>query len=73
MNEKIKVLAEQASSRYDQAPGIKLILDPEKFAELIVKECIATVQKRCVGDHNREDAEVMRCVADLKEHWGVEE
>ena len=41
MNEKIRELAEQASSRYDQAPGIKLILNPEKFAELIIKECIA--------------------------------
>ena len=38
MNEKIKLLAERASSRYDQAPGIKLILNPEKFAELIIKE-----------------------------------
>ena len=46
--------------------------DAEKFAELIIKECIDTVQKRCVGDHNREDAEALRCVADLKQHFEIE-
>lgn len=43
----------------------------EKFAELIVGECIDTVQRRCIGDHNREDQEVLRCVADIKQHFGV--
>ena len=44
-----------------------------KFAELIVQECISTVQKRYMGDNNREDMEVLRCVADMKQHFGVEE
>ena len=81
MNEKIKLLAEQANIQFynlstGEGDNPQVCGTPEqleKFAELIVRECIATVQKRCVGDHNREDAEVMRCVADLKEHWGVEE
>ena len=30
----------------------------EKFAKLIVQECISVVSRRAVGDHNREDAEV---------------
>ena len=47
--------------------------DPEKFAELIVQECVSVVEKRFVGDLNREDMEVRRCVADLKEHFGVEQ
>jgi hypothetical protein len=45
--------------------------DAEKFAKLIINECIGTVQKRYMGDHNREDAEVLRCVADLKQHVGI--
>ena len=44
-----------------------------KFAELIVQECISIVQKRYMGDNNREDMEVLRCVADMKQHFGVEE
>ena len=44
----------------------------EKFAQLIVQECITTVQKRYMGDNNREDMEVLRCVADMKKHFGVE-
>lgn len=73
MNEKIEELyaeAKQATKigRMNAPSGVVA----KKFAELIVRECIDTVQKRCIGDHNREDAEVMRCVADLKEHFGVE-
>jgi hypothetical protein len=44
-----------------------------KFAELIVRECIDTVQQRYMGDNNREDMEVRECVQDLKQHFGVEE
>ena len=33
----------------------------QKFAELIVEEAIAVVQKRFMGDLNREDMEVRRC------------
>ena len=44
----------------------------EKFAELIVQECIGVVNKRYMGDNNREDMEVRRCVEDVKKHFGVE-
>ena len=46
--------------------------DVEKFAELIVQECIDTVKKRFMGDLNREDMEIQRCIEDLKKHFGVE-
>jgi uncharacterized protein YutE (UPF0331/DUF86 family) len=46
--------------------------DVEKFAQLIVQECIDTVKKRFMGDLNREDMEVKRCIEDLKKHFGVE-
>lgn len=43
-----------------------------KFAELVVLEAIKVVQRRYMGDNNREDMEVRRCVEDLKKHFGVE-
>ena len=45
----------------------------ERFADFIIAEAIAVVQKRFMGDLNREDMEVRRCVDDLKKHFGVEE
>jgi hypothetical protein len=45
----------------------------QKFAELMAREAIAVVQKRFMGDLNREDIEVQRCVKALKKHFGVEE
>jgi hypothetical protein len=44
-----------------------------KFAELVIKESINVVNRRYMGDNNREDMEVRRCVEDLKKHFGVEE
>ena len=43
----------------------------DKFAELMAREAIAVVQKRFMGDLNREDMEVQRCVKALKKHFGV--
>ena len=45
----------------------------ERFANLIVSESINVVNKRYMGDNNREDFEVRRCVEDLKNHFGVEQ
>ena len=78
MNEKIKLLAEQASSRYDQAPGIKLILNPEKFAELIVQECADACYKHkdveSFGIYPIRVAMVTKACSDnIKQHFGVEE
>lgn len=73
MNERIRQLAEQAGYEKDMF-GIGHWDMPEckKFAELIVKEAIDVVNKRYMGDNNREDFEVRRCVEDLKKHFGVE-
>ena len=43
--------------------------DKQEFAELIVKESIGVVNRRYMGDNNREDMEVRRCVEDLKKHF----
>ena len=45
----------------------------EKFAELIVAETISVLQKRFMGDLNREDMEVRKCIEDVKTHFGVVE
>ena len=47
--------------------------DSEKFAGLIVQDCVNVLNKRFTGDLNREDMEVRRCVADVQKHFGVEE
>lgn len=69
MNERIKELLNQAGWNGFEA------LDErnKKFAELIVKETISVLQKRFMGDLNREDMEVRRCIADIQKHFGVEE
>lgn len=36
-----------------------------------VNECIKVLQKRFMGDLNREDMEVRRCIEDIKNHFGV--
>ena len=67
MNERIKQLMLEAGYAAPELAGRANLL-----AELIVKECANTIQKRYMGDNNREDIEVQRCVEDLKKHFGVE-
>jgi hypothetical protein len=80
MNERIKELVRQAGAEtWSRAPmravtGLAFTDENlEKFAELIVQECIGVLNKRFMGDLNREDMEVLRCIADVKKHLGVEE
>ena len=77
MNERIKELAMQTDIWCDQiiVQGSPMYNNQweQKFAELIVAECISTLNKRFMGDLNREDMEVRRCIEDVKKHFGVEE
>ncbi len=73
VNELIRELALQAGAGEWGDSVVPAMMDIEKFADLIVQECIETVQKRYMGDNNREDMEVLRCVSELKNHFGVEE
>jgi len=86
MNERIKELAYQAGLYYyprgtccmdEMFPRHFNVAEADeaytKFAELIVKECVTVLNNRFMGDMNREDLEVRRCVVDIKEHFGVEE
>jgi len=74
MNERIKEIEKQCwSHRVDGAlVDGQLHFDTEKFAELIVQECIAI----CLDIDGEEDAMArcgrQDCVAEIKEHFGVE-
>jgi hypothetical protein len=68
MNERIKQLALECYSPYTN-------FDHEKFAELIVKESILTIQMGITRDgHNTEKyLRSMKHLKDIREHFGVEE
>jgi len=77
MNERIKELAEQANLsadktyQFDPKDGFKIQewdkIRLEKFAELIVKECIEVV-----GDCSDQFATRSQITEEIKQHFGVE-
>ena len=76
MNERIKQLAEQAK---DYADYYSMLSDSaeqeiftEKFAELIVRECIDIAQDRAAFDGFPPN-DVNHIIDEIKEHFGVEE
>jgi len=81
MNERIKELWSQAGGNYDGGNQHTwpqyTIDDPEKFAELIVKECISQIENLSLGynDYRNqiEDAFRRDCVEQVKQHFGVKE
>ena len=73
MNQRIRELATEVGISVDYLTNTKQIVLLEKFAESIAKEAIWIVSKRYMGDNNREDMEVRRCVEDVKRHFGVEQ
>ena len=90
MNERIKELAEQAGILKEQSVQAKIVKnedgtwtsileypDLEKFAELIVQECIGVVENLSPGyiDYRDqiEDAFRRDCVEEIKLKFGLEE
>ncbi len=68
MNERIKLLAEQATVFVADYDGQRWQIDPEKFAELIVQECADYVDA-----FNRENmVEEGIGGTELKQHFEVE-
>jgi len=68
MNERIKQLAEQCTTIYNSTTfPVDKDFDHEKFAELIVQECIDIVGA------GGEFASRPKLVEKLQEHFGVEE
>ena len=81
MNERIKLLIEQATTYIDPIAndGVCWDFDKEKFAELIVRECVNIVDK--VYDEQtgmaakmcRRATPYQEIINELEEHFGVEE
>lgn len=77
MNERIKELWKQSQTRKEVetfTEGISTISvtdNYEKFAELIVKECMAMC-KTAAGNADYNTGR-LHCLEDIKEHFGVEE
>ncbi len=76
MNERIKELAVQAGAQGRTHPSpFTGTIDLEKFAELIVRECVDIVAKRkdrAIDDGWNVDEAMSIAEFDLKEHFGVE-
>ena len=77
MNERIRQLADEAKmSTYLLAYGLEFNISIEKFAELIVKECVSQIENLSPGydDYRNqiEDAFRRDCVEQVKQHFGVE-
>jgi len=73
MKERIKELAEQAGSTHKQNLGVYQFYkdELEKFAELIVKECLDIVNRH---EYSYHEADPLWETAQLiKEHFGVKE
>ena len=71
MNERIKELAEQAGLEYNFDP--MLWLKHEKFAELIVQECVGVVEGgRFLHDQAPTALFAKECSSAIKRHFGVE-
>ena len=84
MNERINKISEEAEDWCHKNLGMptpaewndKLF---EKFAELIVRECINEINSVTTGDHGRDDwdhgydAGLSQASETIKEHFGVQE
>jgi hypothetical protein len=71
MNERIKELAEQAGASYYNTYTGPLLSpkDIEKFAELIVQECILVIEEEAEHIHAEGTIEA---IVNLEKHFGVE-
>jgi hypothetical protein len=74
MNERIQELAEQAGLEYNFDP--MTWLKYEKFAELIVRECIDTLDQLPVYFKNENDRQIERdtisdCIRAIEQRFGV--
>ena len=67
MNERIRLLAEQATTYHNGGLGTEIeLFDKEKFAELIIRECAGVCE-----NSNYQFGTIFTKM--IKEHFGVEE
>jgi hypothetical protein len=77
MNKRIEELAEQAVEEMDQEAFSEDMYIPEewiqKFAELIVRECMEQASIGNMGGNNQWDKALTFAADNIKKHFGVEE
>jgi hypothetical protein len=77
MNKRIQQLVEQATTRIQPTAtsGEGWIFDKEKFAELIISECVGICEHEWNGDADTFAASEAynECADAIKQHFGVEE
>jgi hypothetical protein len=70
MNERIKELISQAGFDPAAIERMGVMTNAEKFAELIVRECLARIENEAA--QYAEPVWAFELVNDIKEHFGVE-
>jgi len=83
MNERIRELADEAGLRFTQLmsnPMVPVVdgkeTDLEKFAELIVRECLGIINKEHdegIDRHGDYQLALYEAYREIKQHFGVEE
>jgi hypothetical protein len=81
MNERIQEIAEQATDVIEIVnpdTGIthtREFFDKEKFAELIVRECVIRAEREWIrnGSDTEHNKAITGVIKSIKEHFGVEE
>jgi hypothetical protein len=73
MNERIKKLKEQATSYTWNGNDVTEELDQEKFAELIVGECMEVASPNYMSTPEDSVYYVEQAINRIAEHFGVEE
>lgn len=74
MNERIKTLAKVAGYDEINKAAMKLAgFDPEKFAELIVRECIEVCHKMAEDSDSYVVHDGDTCAEQIKKHFGVDQ
>ena len=79
MNERIKSILIKAGANENTIQTLKLntYFDPEKFAELIVQECIGCCEQ-VISDPVPESVDTWlnggeQCIQEIKQHFGIKE
>ncbi len=72
MNDRIRELMEQASTIRYSGLGDTDILDPAKFAELIVRECVEHLESSVLVPNIEHSRTKTKCIRTIKEHFGVD-
>lgn len=76
MNERIRELEKQSYTEFMHEHGGRyMAFDKEKFAELIVQECMWMIMQRreeAIDNHWHVDEAMSAAISDISEHFGVE-